>query len=109
MPKLKAINRKKLVAFVLLIIRKGVRFIAINNGIDREKQAESDFTPFLNIILVGSLSSIEQWVECFNKKYYYVPADSLISNYHQVEYIAIYQSKKLFGEDAGVLYYGEVL
>ena len=51
-------------------------------------------------VLVGSLSSIEQWVECFNKKYYYVPVDSLNSNYHQVEYIAIYQSKKLFGEDA---------
>lgn len=60
-------------------------------------------------VLVGSLSSVEQWVECFNKKYYYVPADSLNTNYHQVEYIAIYQSKKLFGEDAGVLYYGEVL
>ena len=26
------------------------RFIAINNGIDSEKQAESDFTPFLNIM-----------------------------------------------------------
>ena len=48
-------------------------------------------------------------MECFNKKYYYVPADSLNTNYHQVEYIAIYQSKKLFGENAGVLYYGEVL
>ena len=60
-------------------------------------------------VLVGSLSSIEQWVECFNKKYYYVPADSLNGSFHQVEYIAIYRSKKLFGEDAGVLYYGEVL
>ena len=48
-------------------------------------------------------------MECYNKKYYYVSVDSLNTNYHQVEYIAIYQSKKLFGEDAGVLYYGEVL
>ena len=30
--------------------RNNVRFIAINNGIDSEKQAESDFTPFLNIM-----------------------------------------------------------
>lgn len=29
---------------------KDVRFIAINNGIDSNNQAESDFTPFLNIM-----------------------------------------------------------
>jgi len=29
---------------------KGVRFIAINNGIDSSNQQDSDFTPFLNII-----------------------------------------------------------
>ena len=28
----------------------GIRFIAINNGIDSESQQDSDFTPFLNII-----------------------------------------------------------
>lgn len=27
-----------------------VRFIAINNGVDSDSQADSDFTPFLNII-----------------------------------------------------------
>ena len=34
----------------ILFKEKGVRFIAINNGIDSEKQAESDFTPFPNIM-----------------------------------------------------------
>jgi DNA invertase Pin-like site-specific DNA recombinase len=29
---------------------KGVRFIAINNGIDSSNQQDSDFTPFLNIM-----------------------------------------------------------
>lgn len=29
---------------------KGVRFIAINNGIDSENRMDSDFTPFLNIM-----------------------------------------------------------
>jgi len=29
---------------------KDIRFIAVNNGIDSEKQMDSDFTPFLNII-----------------------------------------------------------
>ena len=34
----------------VLFVEKGVRFIAINNGIDSENQQDSDFTPFLNII-----------------------------------------------------------
>lgn len=29
---------------------KGVRFIAVNNGVDSANQTDSDFTPFLNII-----------------------------------------------------------
>lgn len=34
----------------VLFVEKGVRFIAINNGIDSNNQQDSDFTPFLNII-----------------------------------------------------------
>ena len=34
----------------ILFVEKGVRFIAINNGIDSANQQDSDFTPFLNII-----------------------------------------------------------
>ena len=34
----------------VLFVEKGVRFIAINNGIDSVNQQDSDFTPFLNII-----------------------------------------------------------
>ena len=29
---------------------KGIRFIAVNNGIDSDKQGDNDFTPFLNIM-----------------------------------------------------------
>lgn len=60
-------------------------------------------------VLVGSLSSIEQWDDCYRRKYYYVPVNSMASDYHQVDYIAIYQSKNLYGKDAGILYYGEVI
>lgn len=34
----------------VLFVEKGVRFIAINNGIDSTNQQDSNFTPFLNII-----------------------------------------------------------
>ena len=34
----------------ILFVEKGIRFIAINNGVDSEKQTDSDFTPFINIM-----------------------------------------------------------
>lgn len=34
----------------ILFPEKGVRFIAINNGVDSAKPTENDFTPFLNIM-----------------------------------------------------------
>lgn len=34
----------------IMFKEKGVRFIAINNGIDSSNQQDSDFTPFLNIM-----------------------------------------------------------
>ena len=34
----------------VLFVEKGVRFIAINNGIDSANQQDSDFTSFLNIM-----------------------------------------------------------
>ena len=37
----------------VLFPEKGVRFIAISNGIDSAQQQENDFTPFLNIINEG--------------------------------------------------------
>ncbi len=34
----------------ILFPEKGVRFIAVNNGIDSDKPTENEFTPFLNVI-----------------------------------------------------------
>jgi site-specific DNA recombinase len=34
----------------ILFPKKGIRFIAINNGVDSAKPSENDFTPFLNIM-----------------------------------------------------------
>ena len=34
----------------VMFVEKGIRFIAVNNGIDSANQQDSDFTPFLNII-----------------------------------------------------------
>lgn len=82
-------------AFERTILPKGIE----------ERLAKVDWT--MEDVLVGSLSSKEQWEDCFDKNYYYVPQSSM-ALYHQVDYVAIYQSKKLFGDDAGVLYFGNV-
>ena len=34
----------------ILFPENGIRFIAINNGVDSDKPTDNDFTPFLNII-----------------------------------------------------------
>ena len=34
----------------IMFREKGIRFIAVNNGIDSDKQNDNDFTPFLNIM-----------------------------------------------------------
>ena len=34
----------------VMFVEKGIRLIAVNNGIDSANQQDSDFTPFLNII-----------------------------------------------------------
>ena len=53
---------------------KGVRFIAINNGIDSSNQQDSDFTPFLNImnelILKGTHRSFDALVTDAPRKDY---------------------------------------
>lgn len=82
-------------AFERTILPKGIE----------EKLERVDWTK--ENVLVGSLSSVEQWNQCHSGKYYYAPVSS-INDYHQAEYIAIYQSKRLFGDNAGILYYGEV-
>ena len=82
-------------AFERTILPKGIE----------ERLARVDWT--MEDVLVGSLSSKEQWEDCFDKNYYYVPQSSM-ALYYQVDYVAIYQSKKLFGDDAGVLYFGKV-
>ena len=72
-----------------------------------ERLAKVDWTR--RDVLVGSLRSKEQWDECYAKNYYYVPIKNMPTNSRQANYIAIYQSKNLYGKDAGILYYGEVL
>ncbi len=61
-----------------------------------------------NDVLVGSLGSVAQLEDNLARRYYYVPKKSVTDEALAVEVIALYQSKTLFGKDAGIRYYGKV-
>ena len=62
-----------------------------------------------NDVLVGSLGSKEQFEDNLARNYYYVPAKYLDRNKLPIHYVALYQSTKMFGSEAGIRYYGEVI
>jgi hypothetical protein len=54
------------------------------------------------------LSRKEQLAVCLQHKFYHVPASRIKEIDFPVRHVAIYQSKSLFGADAGIQYYDEV-
>lgn len=61
-------------------------------------------------VLVGSVRSREQFRDNLARKYYYVPAKNFDRNNLPIHYVALYQSKTLFGAaECGIRYYGEVI
>lgn len=59
-------------------------------------------------MLVGSLRNREQLDLCLKYNFYHMPQKFLERNVSEIRYIALYQSKNLFGEYAGINYYGLV-
>lgn len=59
-------------------------------------------------VLVGSLGSQAQLADNLRRNYYYVPARVLPEQEVPIRYIALYQSRNLFGPEAGIRYYGRV-
>lgn len=59
-------------------------------------------------VLIGTLSKKEQLDICLYHRFYHIPASRINESDFPIRYVAIYQSKKLFGADAGIQYYGEV-
>ena len=59
-------------------------------------------------VLVGALANVEQLGCCKKYRFYHIPANKLDEKNFPIRYVAIYQSKKLFGVDSGIRYFGEV-
>lgn len=76
-------------------------------GID-DKLAKVDWAK--RDVLIGTFRSKAQFDICFKNNFYYIPADRVLDKELPVHYIALYQTKSLYGENAlGIQYYGEVL
>jgi predicted component of viral defense system (DUF524 family) len=60
-------------------------------------------------VLVGTLKNRHQLEVCKKYKFYHIPVERLNENALPIHYVAIYQSRNLFGKDSGVFLYGEVV
>lgn len=59
-------------------------------------------------VLVGLLSRKEQLDLCLKNNFYHIPVKEIADDSFPFEYIAIHQTKELFGENAGIVYYGKI-
>lgn len=59
-------------------------------------------------VLIGGLSSVEQLEVNLKHKFYHIPYENVKASGIQFKYVAIFQSKKKFKEEAGIRYYGKV-
>lgn len=59
-------------------------------------------------VLIGTLRIKQQLEVCLQHKFYYLPATHLKDENLPIKYVALYQSKAQFGNEAQIAYYGEV-
>ncbi len=59
-------------------------------------------------VLVGTLKNPEQLDICLKHKFYHIPESRIDEEHLPIHYVAIYQTKAMFGADAKIELYGEV-
>ncbi len=59
-------------------------------------------------VLVGVVRNKGQFYKLLKYKFYHIPMSKISGCEMPIKYVAIYQSKKLFGRKCGVYYYAEV-
>ena len=59
-------------------------------------------------VLIGTLRNKDQLDQCIRHRFYHTPIKNFDDSDFPIRYVAVYQSKKLFGSEAGIHLYGEV-
>ena len=60
-------------------------------------------------VLIGTVRSTEQYEVCKRKNFYYIPKKYVPDDKLPIHYVALYQTRRLFGYQSGIHYVGEVL
>lgn len=60
-------------------------------------------------VLIGSFRNRGQFETCLLRRFYYIPAERIKDSDLPIHYIAMFQTPRIFGDDAGIYYYGEIL
>ncbi len=60
-------------------------------------------------VLIGTMRRREQLEACLKYNFYYLPVSQISTASLPIHEVAIYQSKDLFGREAGIEYYGDVI
>ncbi len=73
---------------------------------NKPEEIDSDFKG--RNVLVGVVRNKYQFNLVLDKKFYHIPLSQVNECQFPVKYIAVYQSRKLFGKESGINYVGEV-
>ena len=77
-----------------------------NDNIETEELSDPKFKD--RCVLVGVLRNKYQLKVMLKERFYHIPVEAAGGCVFPVRYIAVYQSKKLFGKQSGIRYYGKV-
>ncbi len=73
-----------------------------------DNTAEVDLDYKDRCVLVGVVRNTYQFDVLLRERFYHIPISQVNECQFPVKYIAIYQSKRFFGKNAGIRYFGEV-
>ncbi|ADG81321.1 Domain of unknown function DUF2357 [Thermincola potens JR] len=59
-------------------------------------------------VFVGSLRTKKQWEINYKYSFYHTPLKNVVNNLGNLEYVAVYRSRELYGEDSGIRHYGKI-
>lgn len=60
-------------------------------------------------VLIGTVRNQEQYDICRKNRFYYIPAERLSLSVFPIRYVTMLKSRRVFGVDAGMFLYGEVV
>ncbi len=75
---------------------------------DSGLKIETDLDYKDRCVLVGVVRNTYQFEILLREKFYHIPISQVNECQIPIKYIAIYQSKRFFGKNAGIRYFGEV-